>query len=223
MTHLGEADSLFVPPSASAGRVVWHLRYRLDFRVFMHTRDQITRLIAELQEGEPGSWERLLPLVYEELCGIAHRQLLGQRSGHTLDTSALVHEAYLKLADHTRLPCSSRSHFFALASRAMRQVLIGYARRHAAAKRGGHWRRVPLEVSEIAVEERADALLALDEALDRLAAMNERLARVVECRFFGGMTEADTAEALGVTDRTVRRDWIKARIWLYGELHEESA
>jgi RNA polymerase sigma factor (TIGR02999 family) len=184
----------------------------------MEASRQITALIADTQAGDPGAWDRLLPHVYDELRRIAHAQLRQQRPGHTLNTTALVHEAWFKLADHDQLSSLQRAHFFGIASRAMRQVLIDYARRYASAKRGGGWKRVPLDQAEISIQERADMLVALDDALCRLSLLNERLARVVECRFFGGMTETETATALGITDRTVRRDWTKARLWLYGEM-----
>jgi len=164
------------------------------------------------------SWHELIPIVYDELRRIAHRQLRGQPCGHTLDTTALVHEAYFKLADRTRVPYAERAHFFGIAACAMRQVLIDYARRRATLKRGGALQRIPFDEEALTADARADILLALDDAVTRLAAIDERLARVVECRFFGGMTESDTALALGVTERTVRRDWTKARLWLYGEL-----
>jgi RNA polymerase sigma factor (TIGR02999 family) len=184
----------------------------------MEASRQITALIAGLQDGEPEAWDRLLPHVYDELRRIAHAQLRRQRRGHTLNTTALVHEAYFKLVDQTRVPYAERVHFFGIAARAMRQVLIDHARRHATTKRGGGWQRISLDDAQISIEERADMLVALDEALTRLSVLNERLGRVVECRFFGGMTEEETAAALGVTDRTVRRDWTKARLWLYSEL-----
>jgi RNA polymerase sigma factor (TIGR02999 family) len=184
----------------------------------MEASRQITALIAGLQDGEPEAWDRLLPHVYDELRRIAHAQLRRQRRGHTLNTTALVHEAYFKLVDQTRVPYAERAHFFGIAARAMRQVLIDHARRHATTKRGGGWQRISLDDAQISIEERADMLVALDEALTRLSVLNERLGRVVECRFFGGMTEEETAAALGVTDRTVRRDWTKARLWLYSEL-----
>jgi RNA polymerase sigma factor (TIGR02999 family) len=189
----------------------------------MDAGHQITQLIGELKNGDQEAWDRLLPLVYEELRRIAHRQLARQGDGHTLDTGALVHEAFLKLVDQARLPYETRTEFFAISSRAMRQVLIDYARRHRTARRGGDWRRVGLDEEEIAVEQRAEVLLSLDEALSRLSVVDERLGRVVECRFFGGMTEEETAAALGVTDRTVRRDWTKARVWLYAEMSREPA
>jgi RNA polymerase sigma factor (TIGR02999 family) len=183
---------------------------------------QITRLLEELRAGDAAALDRLMPVVYAELRQIAQRQLRRQSAGHTLNTTALVHEAYLKLLGHAGVRWVDRAHFFCVAARAMRQVLINHAQQQATAKRGGRWRRIPLDQAVLAVEEQADLLLALDEALTRLAALNERLSRVVECRFFGGMSEAEVATALGVTDRTVRRDWLKARLWLHTELMEDA-
>jgi RNA polymerase sigma factor (TIGR02999 family) len=183
------------------------------------TRGVVTELLLEWDRlGERESLERLLPLVYDELHRIAHRHLRLERTGHTLGTTALVHEAYLRLVDQTRVRWADRTHFFAVAARVMRRVLVDYARRYRAAKRGGNARAVDLDVADVPLEERSEALIALDEALERLAELNPRLSRVVECRFFGGMTEEETAEALGVTARTVRRDWVKARGWLSREL-----
>jgi RNA polymerase sigma factor (TIGR02999 family) len=161
--------------------------------------------------------ERLYALVYEELRRIAHRQLRGERPDHTLGTTGLVHETYLKLIDQTRVEWRDRAHFYRVASWAMRRILVDYARRYGALRRGGGLRRVPLD-EESALLEREESLLALDEALERLAAVSKRLSQVVECRYFGGLTEAETAEALGVTTRTVQRDWAKARGWLHLEL-----
>ena len=162
--------------------------------------------------------EGLLPVVYEELRRIAHARLLAEPAGHTLNTTALVHEAYLKLVDQTQVKWTDRTHVLAMASIAMRRILVDYARKHRAAKRGGEWQRVPLDAAELSVEARAEALIELDQALTRLAGVDERLSRVVECRFFGGMTEEETAEVLGVTSRTVRSYWDTARGLLYLEL-----
>lgn len=129
-----------------------------------------------------------------------------------------MHEAYRRLVDQTRVQWVNRAQFFAVAARLMRRVLLDHARRLGAAKRGGGWKRMELESAEIAVEERAAELIALDDALEKLAELNPRLSQVVECRFFGGMTEEETAAALGVTDRTVRRDWIKAKGYLHQAL-----
>ena len=162
------------------------------------------------------------PLVYDELRRLAHRQLRREASGHTLGTTALVHEAYLRLAAQAPGAWRDRPHFLALAATAMRRILVDHARRHGAHKRGAGARRVPIEnVESLAAEDRAELLVALDDALSRLAALDARQARVVECRFFGGLTEDETAQALGVGLRTVKRDWAKARGWLYRELHPE--
>jgi RNA polymerase sigma factor (TIGR02999 family) len=184
---------------------------------------QITGLLRALPTDDGAALERLFPIVYEELRRVARRQLRRVASGHTLSTTALVHEAYMRLLGGMPATLNDRAHFLAVAGRAMRQVLTEYARRHQAAKRGGGWQRVELDESRIAVDAQADTLIALDTALARLAVMDARLSRVVECRFFGGMTEDETATALSVTSRTVRRDWVKARLWLYNELHGDGA
>jgi RNA polymerase sigma factor (TIGR02999 family) len=191
---------------------------------------EIAAALATLRRGAPDGMERLIPLVYAELRRMAHRQLAAEPAGHTLSTTALVHEAYLRLADQTRAELSSRGQFFGLAARTMRRVLVDYARRHRAARRGGpNARAMSLEAAEagsdadaLSVAARGDELLALDEALERLAAVDARAARVVECRFFGGLTESETAEALGVSLRTVAGDWVMAKGWLYRALHTES-
>ena len=163
-----------------------------------------------------------MPLVYDHLRRMASRQLGAERAGHTLSATALVHEAWLRLVDQTQVQWQDRAHFFAIASRAMRRILIDFARRHRAARRGGVDGAPPAPVSldavELSVTERADALIALDEALERLAQVDPRLARVVECRFFAGLTEVETAEALGVSRRTAAREWALARGWLHQEL-----
>ncbi len=187
---------------------------------------EVTEALIALRNRAPGAMDRLMPLVYEELRRVAHRHLGAEPKGHTLNTTALVHEAYLKLVDQSRTQWRDRAHFFAIASRAMRRILIDYARRHRALRRGGEGGRPPQPVSledvELPVTQRADALVALDESLDRLAQLDERMARVVECRFFAGLTEAETAEALGVSQRTVAREWAVARGWLYNELRHDA-
>lgn len=187
----------------------------------MQHQQEITGLLLELRDGDRSAMDRLLPLVYEELRQIAHRLLLRESTGHTLSTTALVHESYLRLVDQSRVQWADRGHFFAVAATAMRRVLVDYARRHAAAKRGADNRAVPLDaVAATLADERAEELLAVDDALNRLAKLNERLAKVVECRFFGGLTAEETAAALDVTTRTVERDWAKAKGWLYQQLSE---
>jgi RNA polymerase sigma factor (TIGR02999 family) len=162
--------------------------------------------------------DKLFPVVYEELKRVAHRHLRGERPGHTLGTTALVHEAYLEMAklDHLRWP--GRAYTLAAASRAMRRILIDYAVARRAEKRGGGVEAEALDDAVAMAISRSDELLALDEALDRLAGVNERYGRVVECRFFGGMSVEETAEALGTSPATVKRDWTVARAWLNREL-----
>lgn len=184
----------------------------------MDREADVTNQLLAWRAGEASARESLFPLVYDELRRIAHRHMSGERAGHTLDTTGLVHEAYLKLVDQTRVEWTDRSHFFAIASNAMRRILVDYARRYRTDKRGAAPRRVSLTDDMLVAEERADTLLAVDEALLELAKIDERLSRVVECRFFAGLTEEETAEALGVTARTVRRDWTKAKGWLHKAL-----
>lgn len=160
----------------------------------------------------------LFPFVYQELRRSAHRALRRENSGHTLGTTGLVHEAYLRLVDQTRVEWRNRSHFYAIAAQAMRRILVDYARQHRRTKRGGGQQPLTLDENVVSLNARAENLIALDEALTRLAALNPRLSRVVECRFFAGLTEEEIAEATGVTVRTVKRDWAKARGWLYKEL-----
>jgi RNA polymerase sigma factor (TIGR02999 family) len=189
-----------------------------DPAVDISATDEITELL--LRDGDAGRevLDRLVFLVYEELRRIAHNRLRAEPAGHTLDTSGLVHEAYLKLVDQTRATWRNRSHFLSVASTAMRRILVDHARMHHAAKRGGRRVKIPLDHARLAVEDRAELLVELDEALDRLDGVDERLRKVVECRFFGGMTEEETAEALGVTSRTVRSDWATAKGLLLLEL-----
>jgi len=183
----------------------------------MHTATPATDLLLR-GRASPGVVEGLLPLVYAELREMAGRQLRRENPGHTLSPTALVHEAYIRLVDQTRVEWQDRAHFFAVASQAMRRVLVDHARRHRAARRGGGVRPLALDEVEIPLHERAGVLVALDEALHRLERLDERMARVVELRFFGGLTEPEAAEVLGVAERTVRRDWVKARGWLLREL-----
>ena len=179
-----------------------------------------TALLLDVSADASGAVEGLFPIVYDELRQIARARLRAHPSGATLDTVALVHEAYARLVDGTRVTLKDRSHFFALASRAMRFTLVDYARRRSAEKRGGGALHVTLDerVDGLAEEERAAEVLALDEALHRLGEMDGRAARVVECRFFGGLTVEETAEALDLSPRTVKREWQKARLWLTREM-----
>ena len=186
-------------------------------------QDRVASLLEVFEGGDRDALDRLLPLVYDELRRIAHRELQRERGDHTLSTTEVVHEAYLKLAEHQRVSSGEQVRFLAVAATAVRRALVEHARRRDAAKRGGGQRPVTLDEEAISVAGASDDLLALDEALTQLAALDERLARVVECRYFGGLTEDETAAALGVTARTVRRDWVKARGWLFRELYGDMA
>ncbi len=188
----------------------------------------VTRLLQEASRGDKTAFDQLLPLVYDELKRVARGKLRYERTGHTLNTTALVHEAYLKLVDQSRVEWQSRTHFFAIASQAMRRILIDYAKMRKAAKRGGEARHLPLEAAEEASlsdalfsEEQAGELLALDEALHRLARFNRRGADVVQYRFFGGLSHQEVSEVMGVSEITVRRSWTLAKSWLRRELRDE--
>lgn len=181
----------------------------------------VTALIMELRGGDHTVVGQIFPLVYDELQRIANRLLLRERRGHTLSTKALVHEAYTRMVDQRCVDWRSRAHFCAVAAQAMRRILIDYARRRHAAKRGGKQHRLTLDAKHLAVEDQAELLVSLDQALDRLSAHDERLVKVVELRFFGGLSEEEAAEVLDVSARTIRRDWVKARAWLYKELYPE--
>lgn len=176
---------------------------------------EVTRLLRAAVGGDASALDRLVPLVYDELLGLAHRQLAREHGSKTLQTTALVHEAYLKLLGGGWMGATDRPHFLAIAARAMRQVLVDFARRRKAAKRGGGIAEATLSDGDHAVEFPADDLLALDEAMEQL---DPRQRQIVECRFFGGMEESEIAAALGLSERTVRRDWVKARAWLYRTL-----
>ncbi len=184
--------------------------------------DDITRLLVSYTDGDRDAIDALVPCVYERLREIAHRHMRQERPEHTLGTTALVHEAYLGLVKQDEVDWQNRLHFFAIASRVMRNILVDYARKRGAQKRGGDRRRTYLDNRDIARADRADELVDLDAALDELARFDDRLARVVEYRFFGGMTAEETAEVLGVSAMTVQRDWQKAKLWLYRLLNDES-
>ena len=178
----------------------------------------ITELLVAYRGGDRDAFEKLIPLVYQDLRRIARRQLAHGRPGRTLDTTALVHEAYINLAESSRLEVNDRGHFFAIAARAMRQIIIDYARQRSALKRGGGRSPISLDLVQIPVDAQADVVLAIDDALRRLSDLNERLTRVFECRFFAGLSEQETAEALDLSLRTVQRDWMKGKAWLRREL-----
>ena len=195
------------------------------------TQSTVSQLVVALAEGDRQALDALFTLVYEEIQALARRQRRRWRGEHTLNTTSLVHEAYLKLAGRERLGVTSRAHFLAVAATAMRQILINHAESRRSQRRGGEFRRVPLSDAPVhalssagptrgnpPADNDADLLVALDAALRQLATVHSRQARIVECRFFGGMTIDETALALSISPRTVRRDWTLAQAWLHARL-----
>lgn len=183
---------------------------------------EVSQLLRAVEREDNGAFDALVELVYEDLLAIARRHMRREAPGHTLDTAAVLHEAYLRLASSAEGPWEDRTHFFATASRVMRHLLVDHARKRRAKKRGDEG--VQVSLGEEAAESQSVSpidLLALHEALERLEARNERMARVVECRYFGGLTVQETAEALGISVRSVERDWTRARAHLYVELFPE--
>jgi RNA polymerase sigma factor (TIGR02999 family) len=183
----------------------------------------IARLLAEVRGGDEAAADELMPVVYDELRRLARRHLAGQPPGHTLQTTDLVNEAYLKLLKPSETGWKDRIHFLAVASRAMRSVLVDYARRRGYAKRGGNPVRVSLSEAKQTSKEGSAEILDVDEALTRLAILDARKGQIVELRYFGGLSVEETAELLGVSERTVKREWRWARAWLYQELGNERA
>jgi RNA polymerase sigma factor (TIGR02999 family) len=186
----------------------------------MNENGEVTRLLAAMTAGDRTAFHALFPLVYDELRGIAHRHLRGERAGQTLATTDLVHEAYFALVGIDRVSWSDRAHFLAVAARAMRRVLINRAAARGAEKRGGGRQPTTLDDAALSIEMPDDQILALDEALRLLEARHERYGQIVECRFFAGMSIDETATALGISPATVKRDWVLARAWLHRELSE---
>jgi RNA polymerase sigma factor (TIGR02999 family) len=180
--------------------------------------NDITQWLLEWGRGNRAALDQELPVVYQELHKLARGYLQSERPDHTLQPTALIHEAYLRLIDQSVPQWESRKHFFGVAARAMRQILIEHARRHAAAKRGGGGEKISLEDATLFSQERAADLVALDDALTALAAFDERKARVIELRFFGGLTDEETGEAIGISVATVRRNLRLAEAWLQREL-----
>jgi RNA polymerase sigma-70 factor, ECF subfamily len=179
---------------------------------------RVTELLLELSGGSRTAVDELIPFLYQELKHMAAAQLRQERPGHTLQVTALVNEAYLKLVDQRQANWRNRAHFFAVAARVMRRILLDYARGRARGKRGGDVRRTSLDEALAISHDRAFELVEIDEALDRLAALDTRQAQVVEMRFFGGLSVEETAEALGVSEPTVKREWAMAKAWLHREL-----
>ena len=177
----------------------------------------VTALLLDWSNGSDAAYEKLVPLVYEELHRIAHRYMSRERPGNTLQTTALVAEAYIRLVDQ-KVRWQNRSHFFAISAELMRRILVDHARSHQYAKRGGGAQKIGLNEAMLMARERSSELIALDEALTRLATFDLRKARVVELRFFGGLDVEETAKVLDVSTNTVKRDWSTARAWLYEEV-----
>jgi RNA polymerase sigma factor (TIGR02999 family) len=183
---------------------------------------EVTRLLLAWREGSEEAPRQLFAILYQELRRLARAQLRRGRRDDSVATTGLVHDAYLKLAHQPSLDLRDRGHFLALASRAMRQIVVDHARRRAAGKRGGSAAVTVLDEESVAAGTKAGEIVALDGALDRLETLDQRLARIVELRFFGGLSVEETAQALGLSERTVKRDWQKARAFLYAELHEQT-
>ena len=183
-------------------------------------RSEITQILLDWNDGLEDAQERLLPYVYDELKRQARYLMSRERPGHTLQPTALVHEAFLRLSHQTGVDWQNRSHFYGIASRLMRQILVDHARQHAAAKRGSNPVHLSLDDVDLPVEDRAGSILAVHEVLDRLEKLDEKQAKVVEMRFFGGLNNGEIGEALGVSERTVQREWQSARLWLLRELSQ---
>jgi RNA polymerase sigma-70 factor (ECF subfamily) len=182
---------------------------------------EITQILQEWNNGNEDAKERLIPFVYDELKRQARFMMSKERSDHTLQPTALVHEAFVRLSEQTGMNWQNRSHFYGIASRLMRQILVDHARLRATTKRGNHAIHFSIDDIQIGVEERAGSILILDEVLERLEKFDETQARIVEMRFFGGMNNGEIAESLNLSERTVGREWQAARLWLYRELNQE--
>ena len=180
---------------------------------------EVTQLLANWSHGDHAALERLIPLVYEELLRLSHHFMEGQRPDHTLQTTALVNEAYLRLADQREPSFTNRSHFFAVAAKAMRQILVDHAKAQQRQKRGAGASKIDLDEAALISPEQTGAILDLNDALERLAMLDSRKAHVVELRYFGGLNQDEIAEVLKVSAVTVRRDWVFARAWLYKDLY----
>lgn len=188
----------------------------------MPTPGEVTRILQAWGRGDQQAVNRLMPLVYGELRSLARRYMRRERSDHTLQATALVHEAYLRLVDQSGVTWQNRAHFLGVAAQAMRRILVDHARRHHAAKRGGPAFRVSLDDVVIAAKERSEDLLALDDALSRLTAIDPRQGQIVELRLFSGLTVEETAEAVGTSPATVKREWMSAKAWLTREVRQRS-
>src|SRR6266704_3252609 len=185
------------------------------------TRQEVTQLLGDWSSGDERALEKLFPLVQPELHRLAHHYMSRERAGHTLQTTAILNEAYLRLVDDTKLVWQGRSHFIAAAAQLMRRIMVDHARERQALKRGGGAIRVTLDEAALVTETRSEELLALDEALDNLAAQDPRMSKIVEMRYFGGLSTEEIAEVLKIHPNTVMRDWSAAKAWLYAALSGE--
>ena len=183
--------------------------------------ENVTRLLIELTRGNRDAIDALLPLIYDELRSLAANYLRRERPDHTLQPTALVHEAYMRLVDQTRVNWQNRAHFFGVAAQMMRRILVDHARAHKAGKRGADFQKLSLDENIDKAVERSAELIALDDALHELAEIDEQKSRIIELRYFGGLSEEETAEVLGVAPVTVKRHWRMAKAWLYGRLRAE--
>lgn len=184
---------------------------------------EVTQLLVDWRNGDHEALDKLIPLVYGELRRIAGRYMKRERAGHTLQTTALVNEAYLRLVGQQHIEWQDRAHFFAVAAQVIRHLLVDYARSRHYAKRGGNAQRITFDETAVVSTQRDDNLLALDEALTKLAAIDPRKVKLVELRYFGGLSAEETAVVLGVSEITVKREWLKTKAWLYRELTEETS
>lgn len=181
-------------------------------------KHQVTELLHQWRNGDKDALDKLTPLVYDELHRLAHRYISRERPGHTLQTTALLNEAYVRLVDQNEVEWQNRSHFFGVAAQVMRHILVDYARQHISAKRGGDFQKLALDDGSIVSRERAVELVALDEAMQALNEIYPRRSKVVELRYFGGLNNKEASELLNVSEATIERDWRFARAWLYREL-----
>lgn len=182
----------------------------------------LTQLLVDWSNGDRAALDKLMPLIDEELRRLAHRYMRHERAGHTLQTTALVNEAFLRLVNRKNLQWQNRAHFFGIAAQLMRTILVDHARSHASAKRGGGARKLELNEALVVSQQKASEVIALDDALNQLALIDPRQSRIVELRFFGGLTVEETAEVLHVSPVTIKREWSTAKAWLYRELADQA-
>src|SRR2546421_6543072 len=188
-------------------------------KMTQRTTHEVTQLLIEWSNGDKAALDKLTPLIYDELRRLAHHYMSREHPGHTLQTTAVVNEAYVRLVNRRGVHWQNRAHFFAIAAQLMRSILVDHARSHAYAKRGGGARKIALDDAMVVSQERAAEVVALDDVLKRLAEIDPQQSRIVELRFFGGLTIEETAEVLGLSPATIKREWSTAKAWLYHELN----